>query len=91
MHQRAQHCHDVNDGGVHDPAAAGGARIDQRAGDAESHAQRPGRVPEYRGRNDGRLPFVCRQRQQAGQRDVVHVVSGGLGERAVLAPARHRP
>lgn len=93
MHQRAHHGHDVDDGGIHDPAAATAptvtARIDQRAGDTEGHAQRPGRVPEHRGRHDGHLPLAGRQRQQARQRHVVQVVASGPGERAVLAPARH--
>ncbi|MPN01821.1 hypothetical protein SDC9_149033 [bioreactor metagenome] len=38
VHQRAQHGHDVHDGCVHNPATAGGPCIDQRAGDAKSHA-----------------------------------------------------
>ena len=74
MHQRAQHGHDVTIAASTTwPRPV--ARASTSAQATPKAAQRPGPIPEYRGRHDGRLPPVRRQRQQACQRDVVQVVA----------------
>ena len=49
----------------------------------------PPKSPTRLSGGTGASPFAADGVQRAGQRDVVDVVAGGLGQRAVLAEAGH--
>ncbi|MNX42295.1 hypothetical protein D3C86_727130 [compost metagenome] len=89
VRDRAQHGHDVDDGRIHHATLPAGTCLDQRAGDAEDHAQGAARVADDSRRQDRAFAPVRRQRQQARQCHVVEVVAGGARQRAALAPTGH--
>ena len=91
LRERAQHGHDVHNGRIHHPPWATGTHRQQCAGDAERQTQRPARVAHHGGWDHGRLPVATGQRQQPGERHIVQVVPGRLGQWPALAPAGHAP
>ena len=80
----------VDHGGVDHLALAALGRLQQRAHDAvgEVHAAPAEVADQVEGRHR-RLALAADVTEGAGQRDVVDVVTGGLGVRALLTPACH--
>ena len=74
---------------VDDAALAGPAGGENAADDAEGEPERAAGVAEHGRRHDRRGARALRQRQRAGQREIVEVVAGGLRQRPVLSPAGH--
>ena len=69
---------------------AGDPRLEQRGEDADHEVRRAAaEVADQVGREVRAALVLAEAVEGAGDRDVVHVVPGGLGERAVLAPAGH--
>ena len=79
----------VDHGGIDHLALAGALRLEQAADHAEGqqHAAAAEITHEVERRHG--LVLAADRMQRAGQRDVVDVVAGRLGERAFLAPAGH--
>ncbi len=75
---------------VHDLALAGGLTLDEGGQDAEHEEHRTAtEVADHVQRRHRALTLAADGVQDAGQRDVVDVVAGRVGERALLAPAGH--
>ena len=93
--ERVGHRHQQGDAvghrGVDDLAAPGALSLQERADDAEGQRHRAAaEIAEQVERRRRRLSRADRV-QRAGERDVVDVVAGGLGERPALAPAGDAP
>ncbi len=82
----------VHDGRVDDLAGAGGTGVLEGGEDPDDEVERAARVVPDQVRGDGRgLARVADHAQRPGDGDVRDVVPGGVGERALLAPAGHPP
>ncbi len=92
MEHRHQRRGSVHHGGVHHLALARALALEERAGDAvgEQHAA-AAEVAHQVERRHRRLAAAPDRLEGARQRDVVDVVPGGVGHRAVLPPAGHAP
>ena len=65
-------------------------RLEERGEDADDEVRRPAaEVADEVAREVRPAGVLAEAVEDAGDRDVVHVVAGGLGQRAVLAPAGH--
>ena len=80
----------VDDRGVHDLSLSGHAGLEQCGQQADDQVRRPAaEVTDQVGRELRPVRGLAHPEQRAGDRDVVHVVAGRLGQRAVLSPAGH--
>ena len=94
--QRPEHRHQhgaaVDHRGVDDLALSAALRLEQGAHHTEGKEHRsPAEVADHVERRCRRLPRPAEVGERPGERDVVDVVTGGVGPRTVLAPPRHPP
>ena len=90
VHEGHQRGRAVDHGGVDDLALPRAHRLDEGAEHSE-RKQHPaaGEIPDQVERNGRRLAFAADRVQRARERDVVEIVPRRVGQRPVLAPARH--